>query len=445
MHVGATIGGRFQLEELVGTGTFGSVFRAHDGTTHDTVAVKLLHLGDLESVRRFNREARVLASLDHPHIVRYVSHGTTPSGESYLAMEWLDGETLQARLERGPLAPAEVVPFARAITDALACAHAGGIVHRDLKPANLFLPDGDPRRAKLLDFGIARWANASLAMTRTGDALGTPLFMAPEQTIGTADVDARSDLFALGSVLVSAVSGRLAFEGADPLAVMIRIAVAAPSGLDACHRIAPGFGTLVARLLAKRPSDRPADASDVLSLLDAITSDAPVRSDAVDSIAGLEPRAVVVALCAVVPGRRFDAAGPVVAREQTVPLRRLGSEMPEPVRGADQLVAEIDDRFATRTVILADGTLVTLCDERVAADVALAVRAHCPNTVVAMAMSSDERDSVIDTATALSRRVPPNADIGVCTDATTAAALSGRFRFIESGAVRWFVPNEAAR
>ena len=151
---GACVGGRFDVVAHAGSGGVGSVYRAVERDTGRTVALKLLHAGS-EGEARFAREADVLASLEHPGIVRYLAFGEAEGGASYLAMEWIDGLDLERRLRRGPVTPSEAVALARAVADALAFAHARGVVHRDLKPANLVLVDGRFDAAKIVDFGLA--------------------------------------------------------------------------------------------------------------------------------------------------------------------------------------------------------------------------------------------------------------------------------------------------
>src|SRR5262249_11018590 len=152
------------------------------------------------------REARILAELSHPRIVRYIAHGAVPSGEPYLAMEWLDGEDLGAPLSRCPLGPSRSVGVAVSVAQALGFAHARGVVHGDLKPSNIFLVDGRIDALKLLDFGVA-WIDAASRMTRTGALMGTPGYMAPEQTRGVEGLDARADVFSLGCVLFECLTG----------------------------------------------------------------------------------------------------------------------------------------------------------------------------------------------------------------------------------------------
>jgi serine/threonine-protein kinase len=175
-----------------------SVYRARDRETGAAVALKVLHGHGSEQTERFEQEAELLAELSHPAVVRYIAHGSTPVGEHYLAMEWLDGETLEERVGRGPLTIAESVDLGRRVADALTSAHRRGIVHRDIKPSNLFLPGGSLEGVKVLDFGLARRVLDSRRLTQSGGIMGTPMYMAPEQARGEPYIDARADIFALG-------------------------------------------------------------------------------------------------------------------------------------------------------------------------------------------------------------------------------------------------------
>src|SRR5580658_774755 len=167
---------RFEIERFAGSGGMGSVYRALDRVTGKPVAVKLVTGSDGEN-ERFTREARVLAELADPAIVRYVAHGTTPAGQPFLAMEWLEGEDLAKRLARTGLPVGESLAVVGRVAEGLAAAHAVGVVHRDVKPSNILLVSGDPAQAKLIDFGISRIAlsraTSAPAITQTGVILGT--------------------------------------------------------------------------------------------------------------------------------------------------------------------------------------------------------------------------------------------------------------------------------
>ncbi|MFO0589446.1 MAG: protein kinase [Polyangiaceae bacterium] len=267
------IGRRFERGELVGKGGAGSVYRAVDSSTGVTVALKVLVSDDPRTVERFEREARSLADLVHPHIVRYVDHGRTPEGEAYLAMEWLEGESLAARLVRGALTLRESLDLGHAVADALASAHARGVVHRDVKPSNLFLDQGVARDVRMLDFGLAQVASASRVITHTGAVIGTPGYMAPEQARGddAGRVDARADLFSLGAVLYECLTGKRAFEGVHMMALLAQLLLAeTPRVRETLPQVPPALDDLVARLLAKDPDDRPASAAEVASALAAM-------------------------------------------------------------------------------------------------------------------------------------------------------------------------------
>jgi len=170
------IADRFRIESEVVSGGMGTIFRATDERTQQTVALKLLRSAPGgESVERFLREGTVLAQLNHSGIVRYIDHGLAEEGNPYLAMEWLNGEDLSRRLQRGILTPHEALQLLRQIAESLALLHRRGIVHRDLKPANLFLRDGRLDQATLLDFGLARAAAHEKSLTKTGMIIGTEL------------------------------------------------------------------------------------------------------------------------------------------------------------------------------------------------------------------------------------------------------------------------------
>ena len=200
-------GERFEVEALVGSGGMGKVFRGRDLVDGQAVALKVLHRQGSLATERFLREAEALAALAHPAIVRYVAHGATPQGEPYLAMEWLDGETLADRLARGAIGPVAAARLGSRVLHALAAAHGRGIVHRDIKPSNLFLPAAELDQVKLLDFGIARRTQDEWQVTRPGISPGTPLYMAPEQARDGESADGRADIFSLGCVLVECATG----------------------------------------------------------------------------------------------------------------------------------------------------------------------------------------------------------------------------------------------
>ncbi len=270
-HEGTVVAGRFEIERLAGTGGMGAVYRANDRATGRLAAVKILHGEATASHReRFARETQLLAELVHPAVVGYLAHGFTDRREPFLAMEWLEGEDVQARLRRLGLTPGESVRLARRVAEALAAAHARGIIHRDIKPSNLFLVGGDIDRVKVLDFGIAR-LQAADAMTRTGTAIGTPGYMAPEQARGSRDVDAAADVFSLGCVLFECLVGHPPFIGESAMATLAKILLEDAPRLSSVRDGLPAaLDDLLARMLAKDRAARPRDGAAVAAQLDAI-------------------------------------------------------------------------------------------------------------------------------------------------------------------------------
>jgi len=206
---------RFEIQAELGVGSFGYVFRAWDPRLERNVALKVQRAGSFvstEEVQRFLREARSAAPLKHPAIVSLYETGHTEEGVGYLVCEFIDGETLETRLARGPLAPAEATELAAELADALDYAHEHGVIHRDIKPSNIILDRrGHPH---LMDFGLAKQDRGEASVTSDGRLLGTPAYMSPEQARGTpSDVDARSDIYSLGVVLYEMLTGRRPFGG----------------------------------------------------------------------------------------------------------------------------------------------------------------------------------------------------------------------------------------
>jgi serine/threonine protein kinase len=266
MRSGDTVARRFQVERFAGAGAMGLVYRARDVQTGEWVALKVLAHGSAE---RFLREARALAEVSHPHIVRYVDHGHTEAGEPYLAMEWLEGADLAQKLQAGPLPLAQALGLARSVAGALAVAHGHGVVHRDVKPSNLFLVSGDPARVKVLDFGAARFIRTTSAPTASGIVLGTPGYLAPEQVNEDRAVDGRADVFALGCVLYECVAGRPAFVAQHVLALLGKILRENPPPLRQFAAHAPEvLEDLLIAMLAKDPDGRPASMTAITEALD---------------------------------------------------------------------------------------------------------------------------------------------------------------------------------
>jgi serine/threonine protein kinase len=284
--IGTTLA-HYEIRERLGRGGMGEVFRALDTRLGREVAVKLIPpevASDPERIARFEREARALAALKHPNIATIHGFEEDASGSRFLVMELVEGDTLAERIARGPLPLDELLPIAIQIAGGLAAAHAKGIVHRDLKPANLMVAlDG---QVKILDFGLATAAaaaaptgadgdaTATLAppLTEIGAAVGTFAYMSPEQALGRP-VDARSDLFSLGAVLHEMATGRRAFTGPTPAAVLDSLLRGEPATLESGATPMPAVLAPVARrLLQRNLGHRHTSAAELKAELETIAS-----------------------------------------------------------------------------------------------------------------------------------------------------------------------------
>ena len=253
--------GHYAIAHKIGEGGMGIVYAARDERLHRTVALKTMSslARDETARKRFWREARAAASVNHPNICQIYEIGED-DGQLFIAMELLEGEVLSDRLQRGALSAAEAMPIGLGMLAALSALHARGVVHRDLKPSNVFLT---PHGVKLLDFGLARpdveeSFNTATGVTRAGMVVGTPRYMAPEQVMGQT-VDARSDLFAAGAILFEMLAGRPAFAGRSIVEVLHATRYEQPPALTGSPAVA-AVDRVIRRALAKRPEERPGSA-----------------------------------------------------------------------------------------------------------------------------------------------------------------------------------------
>jgi pimeloyl-ACP methyl ester carboxylesterase len=267
--------GSYEIQEQLGSGGMGVVFRALDRRLNRPVALKFLPatVGAEPQLRqRFLQEAKAAASLDHINICTIYGVEQAPDGRLFLVMPYYEGGTLQGRIRRGPLPVAEALDYARQLARGLGHAHAAGIVHRDIKPANVTVTRSG--QVKILDFGIAKMADASL--TRTGMVLGTLAYMSPEQASGEKQVDHRTDLWALGVVLYEMLAGRRPFAQDTIAALFHAVQALDPLPLiDIRPEVSPALQQLVTRLLQKQRDQRYPDAAALLAALDAVE---PVRA-----------------------------------------------------------------------------------------------------------------------------------------------------------------------
>lgn len=319
------IDGRFRLESERIAGGMGMVYRGTDLATGETVAVKISSSFGSQLGERFQQEANCLAMIAHPAIVRYIAHGKTGHGEHYLVMEWLQGETLEDRLSHGALPVGPSVHVIRRVAEALSVAHQHGVIHRDIKPANIFLPDKDLAKIKLLDFGIARrlFDPPSLRLTQAGSALGTPMYMSPEQAQGSLEVDTRADVFSLGCVFFECLTGTPPFLAESNTGGLTRLAMGEGIDVEArCAGLPRTIIDLLRGMLAKSPEDRPGSMAEVLLALGRLTSE--LRTTGVFPVAKRERSAPNDAALLMATGeRRLVAIIAVSPRKSAVVLPPL--------------------------------------------------------------------------------------------------------------------------
>jgi serine/threonine-protein kinase len=286
-HVGPglVIAGKYRLEEEIGRGSMGTVYRAVHVTLGQRVAIKLIsteHSQSAEARKRFSVEAKAAAKLRSRHVVQVYDDGETAEGNPYIVLELLEGETLEQRLEREHDVPlADAIRIVNHVARALARAHAQGIVHRDLKPANIFLVKTDDDDAgwiaKVLDFGIAKLDQGEKGTTQAGTVLGTPLFMSPEQVRGASSVDHRADLYSLGMCLYHMLTGELAYYSPNYSDILVGICT---QPLPLLRAKAPWIPETVEqwfqRACAKEPLERFQSADEMTEALQAAGGGIPL-------------------------------------------------------------------------------------------------------------------------------------------------------------------------
>jgi hypothetical protein len=274
--------GPYEIQSSIGAGGMGEVYRARDTRLGREVALKILpesFARDADRLRRFEQEARAVAALNHPNILAIHDIGEQ-GGVPFIVSELLEGNTLRAELEQGPLSPRKAADYGVQIAQGLAAAHNKNVVHRDLKPENIFVTKEG--RIKILDFGLAKVSStvgsaesAGLTLTSSpteaGVVMGTAGYMAPEQVRGSA-VDSRTDIFAFGAVLYEMLSGRRAFHRDTAAETMTAILKEDPPEIsEMAHPVSPGLERIVRRCLEKQPEQRFQSAKDLAFALEALT------------------------------------------------------------------------------------------------------------------------------------------------------------------------------
>ncbi len=279
--IGKTLSGKYTLKALVGQGGMGAVFEAEHVEIGNRVAIKVLFpekRKNRESLARFRREARAAGTIGHPNIAKVFDIGQTEEGISYLVMEFVEGFSLAdiVAREKG-LDTERAVAVARQVLEALEAAHALGIVHRDIKPENVMVgrDDAGAEMVRVLDFGISKVRPMDAetpGLTQTGTILGTPMYMAPEQARGEADMDHRIDLYAVGAMMYVMISGHSPFQASNYNALLAKILTEEPPRLDAVvEGVDPRVAAVVSRAMAREREDRFPSARDFIDALDGKT------------------------------------------------------------------------------------------------------------------------------------------------------------------------------
>jgi serine/threonine-protein kinase len=293
MRPGDLVGGKYLLQRRIGEGGMGLVWAARNELTHGLVALKILADPRPDDRARLLREARAIGSLRHPNIVEIYDVGETEDGDPFLVMQLLQGETLRARLARaGRLPQARAAEIACYVARALRAAHQKGIVHRDLKPANVFLhrePEAPGEVVKILDFGVSKHlGSGELTATNTGELVGSPAYMSPEQARGAKAIDPRCDLWALGVLLFEMIAGRRPFVTHNAFTAIAEILTAPiPRLADLVPGLEPSLAWAVDRCLTRDLAQRMGSAEELLAAL------APIAGDATRSLAGTRQPALM--------------------------------------------------------------------------------------------------------------------------------------------------------
>jgi len=424
MEAGTVVDVRYEIERALGEGGMGRLFLARDRTTKGSVALKVLRQdASPRDAERLVREAMILERIEHPAIVSHIGHGRTGDGTPYVAMEWLEGETLSERIAREGALPIEAaVALGRRLAGALDALHRAGLVHRDMKPDNVVLVGCELARATLVDFGLAR--SIVDAATKPGAIVGTPGYAAPEQARGRDDLDARVDVFSLGCLLFECLTGETPYPGSTQTTMFARVLFEdAPWVGDLRSEVPSSLAALVARMMSRERDARPRDGAAVVAAIDALSSDEP--------------------------DRRVEARPS--SKRASVVLARPHDSSSWPNETLDAIRTQLEGANA-RVEVLADRTLVAVAASedhaKVAARCALALRELRPGVAIAVGSSASTKDdrALVTALEAAQNLVSPSADteVGVAVDAVTAEMIGDRFDTISGSLGRLLVGERRA-
>ncbi|WP_428265930.1 serine/threonine-protein kinase PknK [Haliangium sp.] len=481
MQSGDTIADRFEIERAVAAGGMGRIYRARDRHSGEHVAIKLLTKESERALDRFLQESRVLAEIQHPGVVRYISHGRMPGGAAYLAMEWLEGEDLARYLKRhgsaittgaigtgvpmeegqppiaagtdsasspsgtfseaapgrrrpSRLSIAQTLILGRRLASAVAELHRRGIVHRDIKPSNVFLPGSVIEHLKVVDLG-AVWRDTPAARARCQEGiLGTPHYMAPEQARADGVITSATDVWAIGCVLYLCLTGIKPFTGDDPMTILARIIVDDPMPVEALRADIPQpLADLIGKTMCKEPTGRPSDAAALAAMLEhvgaagdrdpagsALRTSRQPRTPPLGLLTSSERRVTCVVLAAF--------AAPSPDREQDRPDDDPGADL-RVLRRAVQAVGAQLSRLADGSLLITVPEADLPTDQAArAARAALAVRDACPSLRLVLAAGRSEGIKLVGQAlSAAARTLRALAPGRIHLDQLSASLIEARF------------------